>query len=95
MHHDEDTAVRIPRRARVSIGPVGRRLTRKPWFGPRPGRGWGLTPVSWEGFVVLVVFAGLVTAAHMTCPENVALMVDVVLILALLGIAITTGDPPG
>jgi hypothetical protein len=28
------------------------------WFGPRRWMGWGWTPVSWEGWAVLVVFAG-------------------------------------
>lgn len=35
---------------------------RKGWFGPRR-IGWGVGPRSWEGWVVTVVFIGLVAAS--------------------------------
>jgi len=35
-------------------------ITSHAWFGPRNGHGWGWTPVSWEGGVVVVIFAAVV-----------------------------------
>jgi hypothetical protein len=36
---------------------------RKPWFGPRR-LGWGLGPVSWEGWIVTVVLAAAAVAVR-------------------------------
>jgi len=36
---------------------------KKPWFGPKRV-GWGLRPTSWQGWVVVLVVAGLAVLAR-------------------------------
>jgi len=33
-----------------------KRLTNKPWFGPKRLIGWGWAPTSWEGGVVAITY---------------------------------------
>ena len=71
------------------------RVTAKPWFGPKRYLGWGWTPVSWEGWVAIGIFCVLLLAVVILW-QGVASVIGVtVLVVALLGVCLLTGDPPG
>ena len=73
-----------------------RRRTKEPWFGPKRSLGWGWTPVSWQGWVVTLLFLGLIVTASLAV-RSVPLKTAVILALLalLLIVAVVTGDPPG
>jgi hypothetical protein len=35
------------------------KLTKKPWFGPKRW-GWGWRPISWQGWLVVLIYVGAV-----------------------------------
>ena len=73
-----------------------KRMTRTPWFGPKRRMiGWGWTPTSWQGFVVLIVFLILMLGSVLLWHGWGAGIAVPLLIAALLGTAVVTGDPPG
>lgn len=69
-------------------------LTSKPWFGPKRF-GWGWNPVSWEGWLVTVVFIAGIVVSGFFLSSSVRVVVIVVLIVALLAISYVTGGAPG
>lgn len=72
-----------------------RRLTRRPWFGPRRLLGWGWSPVSWQGWMVVGLFVvGIACAAVFLHSIVLILAVEALLIVALLVICLLTGTPP-
>jgi len=70
------------------------RITRKPWFGPKKGIGWGWRMLSWEGAVATAIFTLLVVMSVLIWRGSS--VVPVVVLLALyFGMVLLTGDPPG
>ncbi len=72
-----------------------KRMTRTPWFGPKKVIGWGWTPTSWQGVLVTIVFLILTLGSVLLWHGWGAGIAVPVLVAALLGIAVATGDPPG
>jgi hypothetical protein len=72
-----------------------RRITQKPWFGPKRHLGWGWTVQSWQGAVVTVIFVGLVAAALVLVTGPLRFVAAAVALAAFLVVALLTGDPPG
>lgn len=73
-----------------------RRITRKPWFGPKryAGRGWGIR--SWQGGVVTVALVGLVVADLRLLGRTLGGLVGVVVLAAAwLLVVLLTGTGPG
>ncbi len=70
-------------------------LVKKPWFGPRHLPGYGWSPITWQGWLVIAVFVIAVFACAFLVP-GVALKVGVemVLIVLLLAVCILTGTRP-
>jgi hypothetical protein len=71
---------------------------RKYWFrAKRYGWGWGL-PGSWQGWLVLAAFAGLLVAGSFLFPPSAGLgpyVAYVAVLCALLGaVCWLTGEPP-
>ena len=72
------------------------RLVEKPWFGPRKIAGWGWSPASWQGWVVIAVFIVAIAACAFLLPSTAAKVVaDIVLIGLLFAVCWLTGTPPG
>ena len=70
-------------------------LVKKPWFGPRHLPGYGWSPVTWQGWLVIVVFVAAIFACAFLVP-GVALKVgtEIVLIALLLAVCLLTGTRP-
>jgi hypothetical protein len=64
----------------------------KPWFGPRKV-GWGLSPVSLEGWAVTGIVLGAGYLARRRWPQQQ--LVRVVPAVGLVAIALVKGTPPG
>jgi len=70
----------------------------KYWFrAKRFGWGWGL-PITWQGWLVLVAFVGLIVVGALVFPPRKALaayiIYVVVLSTALVGVCWWKGEPP-
>ena len=73
-----------------------RRLTRKPWFGPKRYVGWGWSISSWQGVVVTVLAVALIVLTLTVLGRGAAGWVAVVFVAVLyLVVVALTGDPPG
>jgi hypothetical protein len=71
------------------------RLTKKPWFGPRRLPGWGWSPVTWQGWLVIVVFLAAIAGCAFLLPGVVLrLIAEAVLVLLLLAVCLLTGTRP-
>lgn len=72
-------------------------LTKKPWFGPKRYVGWGLSPRTWQGVVVMLVFVALILLTDVFFLKDLILRLVAVGILFVLFILITilTGGKPG
>lgn len=76
----------------VRVEPI---LGAKLWFKPRRWGGWGWTPASWEGWVVVAVsLVALLTVASVTGGGTTLFCVAAVTI-ALLVVCALKGTPPG
>lgn len=68
------------------------------WFGPRDP-GWGWTPVTWQGWVVVVIALALVVALGQRGPARLGdartLGLVLVTVVAFVGVIALTGTPPG
>jgi hypothetical protein len=72
-----------------------RRLTKKPWFGPKRYVGWGWRVASWQGWVVTAVMAVLFFL-DLALLEGVARWAGLAVVLGLyLLVVVLTGTPPG
>lgn len=69
-------------------------ITGKPWFGPRRF-GWGWTPITWEGWVVSLVFLAAIVAAARLLTSTLRTVVIILLVVALLVASYLTGGAPG
>ena len=70
---------------------VGKKL----WFGPRRWGGWGWTPITWEGWAVAAVFGLTVVLGAWLLPASVIGPMALALAVALVGVCIAKGTPPG
>jgi hypothetical protein len=70
-------------------------LVKEPWFGPRRLLGYGWSPVTWQGWLVIVVFVAALFACAFLLP-GVGLKVgaEIVLIALLLAVCLLTGTRP-
>ena len=74
-------------------------LLAEDWFGPKPGGGWGWTPVTWQGWLAVALCLAALVAIHgyarpkLGAPVAAALGVGAIAVL--LGVTILTGSPPG
>ena len=78
----------------ATVGVEMPRLTREPWFGPKR-YGWGLSPVSWQGWLATLVFVvvAILAASLIHPPLNVPAAIIVVLLF--VGLTLLTGTKPG
>jgi hypothetical protein len=66
------------------------------WFGPRrDGLGWGWTPVTWQGWVVVAVFVAAIVAAPWLLEGGVAAIGIAGALAGLLLVAWAKGSSPG
>lgn len=70
-------------------------LVKDPWFGPRRLPGFGWSPISWQGWTVIVFFVVAIFACGLLLP-GVALKAgaEVVLVALLLVVCLLTGTRP-
>ena len=71
------------------------RITRKPWFGPKRTFGWGWSPVSWQGVLVIILTVVLSLASVIVWQGWGAAVAVPVVIGCSLVVILLTGDPPG
>ena len=72
------------------------RLTKTPWFGPKRVAGWGLTPVSWQGWVATVVYVILdLVVVRVLWTTTASVFVVALLTMAFVALALLTGTAPG
>ena len=70
-------------------------IVKHPWFGPRRF-GWGWTPISWEGWVVTILFLAVVLGASLIFGRApTTIYVGLGAAAALVVICLLTGLPPG
>lgn len=73
-----------------------RRITSKPWFGPKQYIDWGWRVTSWQGAVILALFIGLLLIDLIYTHTTVVSITGALLLtLSFVFIALLTGDPPG
>ena len=70
------------------------RLTQRPWFGPKRF-GWGWTPVTWQGWLVIVAFIAAIVLSGFYLAGATRVAVEIVLIVVLLLVSWLTGDARG
>lgn len=68
-------------------------LARFEWFGPRRSGGWGWSPISWQGWLVMLVFLAAILWAASRRPPRLRILM--VLVGAFIAICYITGGPPG
>jgi hypothetical protein len=71
-------------------------LTKNPWFGPRRLAGYGWSPRTWQGWLVIFVFIAAILSCAFLLP-GVALKIgaEIVLIALLFAVCLLTGTRPG
>lgn len=73
-----------------------RRITRKPWFGPKRYFSWGWRIMSWQGGALLGAYVVLLVIDIIYVPgAAMSISVAVILTALFIYIALLTGDPPG
>ncbi len=72
-----------------------KRLTKKPWFGPRV-LGWGWQPASWEGWVSMLTFFGIIAIIIYKKHSDLQMALYVLVLVGLFMIfCYLTGGNPG
>ena len=69
------------------------RLTKTPWFRQRR-MGWGLSPVTWQGWAITAVFVAI-AAVGGAIARGLAPLVVLLAIAAFIIVAVLTGEKPG
>ena len=70
-------------------------ITKRAWFEPKR-IGWGWRPVSWQGWLITVVFAAVVIAACVAFGGTpTTFYVSVAAVAALVLVCLLTGTGPG
>ncbi|HUD20694.1 MAG TPA: hypothetical protein VMQ44_01335 [Candidatus Saccharimonadales bacterium] len=67
-------------------------ITKKPWFGPKY-LGWGWRPITWEGWLALLIWLGLLLLAVHFFGVNWLIIVGLVIVLCVF--CYLTGGKPG
>jgi hypothetical protein len=70
-------------------------LGEKVWFEPRRWGGWGWTPASWEGWLVIVIVVAAIVAISAVMKGAGSVAPTFVLIGALLVVCWLKGTSPG
>lgn len=71
------------------------RVTKKPWFGPKLGVGWGWRVASWEGRLTSAIFIVAVILVAVTVHGSARALALVGLLVLFAVVILLTGDPPG
>ena len=72
-----------------------KKLTKKLWFGKKI-IGWGLRPVSWEGWVVTLIFLIVVVLDFVYFRKNTfSITIFILVVIVFVAIAFLTGEKPG
>lgn len=74
-----------------------KRITKNAWFGQRKLVGWGWSPKTWQGWLTILLFTGLVifAATYLVRYGIVySFLATILLIAVLLIILFLTGDKP-
>jgi hypothetical protein len=85
--------VRRPASAETALGYRGG-MSRRQWFGPRRF-GWGWSPVTWQGWVVVAVYVALLIAVAALTSTATTLVVAGTATVLLFGVMVLTGGRPG
>jgi hypothetical protein len=64
------------------------------WFGPRR-YGWGWSPVTWQGWVVVVLYAAALITVSAIANRHTTLVVAAIATALLFGVMALTGGRPG
>jgi hypothetical protein len=70
-------------------------LGKKLWFGPRTWGGWGWTPVSWEGWVVVALTGVAAIVLEILYADPDPITPAVLLVLAICLVCWLKGTSPG
>jgi hypothetical protein len=71
-------------------------ITKEPWFGPRAPYGWGWTPVTWQGWLVIGLCTAIILAALFLFRRGpMTIFVVTGTVAALILVCFLTGTPPG
>ena len=71
-------------------------ITRYPWFGPKKHLGWGWTPITWEGWLVTLLFCVAARGVFVLLGPGLAGTAGLILcIVALIATCFLTGTKPG
>ncbi len=70
-------------------------MSREYWFGPKTGFGWGLTPITWQGWAVTLLFIGAILMLPMLgrSVPKLPIIVGASLLYGL--VVVLTGTKPG
>ncbi len=74
--------------------PVRRRVTSKPWFGPKRHLGWGWRVASAEGAVATGIFLVLLVVAANVLSGAARIIGFVALVILFMLVVLLTGGPP-
>ena len=70
-------------------------IVKHPWFGPKRF-GWGWTPITWEGWLVTVLFLAVVLGTCLIFGRSpLSICVCIAATAVLVVICALTGLPPG
>ena len=70
-------------------------ITKHPWFGPKR-IGWGWRPVTWQGWLITVLFVGIVIWASIVFGSSaMTIYVGLAAVAVLVVICWLTGTRPG
>ncbi len=71
-------------------------LTKTPWFGPKRLIGWGLSPRTWQGGIVMIVFiAAVMLSIYLAKNLLVKFIVLGILVVLFIIVVLLTGGKPG
>ena len=71
-------------------------ITKRAWFGPKRGLGWGWTPVSWEGWLVVAICGAVIAAAFALFGQTpMTGYVVIGAVASLILVCVMTGTRPG
>jgi hypothetical protein len=70
-------------------------MGKKLWFAPRRWGGWGWTPVTWEGWAVVVVFIVALVIGALVLPAKAIGPSTLALAIMVVGVCVAKGTAPG
>jgi len=71
-------------------------LTKEPWFGPKNYVGWGLSPRTWQGGIIMFVFIAAVMLAIFLAKDLLMKFITLgILVILFIIIVLLTGGKPG